>query len=355
MDRPNATARKMAWDIIAIESRSWHMRKHLRSTAFTLVELLVVIGIIALLIGLLLPALSRAQETSKRIKCAANLRQVGQAMISYASVNKGNFPRTYFDKGAIGTPTKLVVNTFGNKAVNPFSPTGVGTTPAGTQTTTGYNNVPAAMFLLIRGTYLTPEVLICPSVSSIDEPEPFGDPNDNTITAAQRTPLQRSNFTNLQWVSGPTNLSYSINVPYPTIEAMQKGWVWDTAMDPDTVLASDLNPGQTDKTATATLATLTYNADPTILQAFNSRNHRGLRGGKEGQNVCYADGHVEFQGTPYCGPYRIDLNATARFRDNIFTANPPAATDESTQTIDPTSLPGTKEDCICMPAADSAP
>ena len=60
--------------------------------AFTLVELLVVVGIIAILTAILMPALNKAKEQAVRIECASNLRQWGIALTAYAASNKGHFP-----------------------------------------------------------------------------------------------------------------------------------------------------------------------------------------------------------------------------------------------------------------------
>src|SRR5439155_15313109 len=61
---------------------------------FTLVELLVVIGIIALLISILMPALTRARDQANRIKCMGHLRQILTGLIMYGAENKQALPYT---------------------------------------------------------------------------------------------------------------------------------------------------------------------------------------------------------------------------------------------------------------------
>lgn len=68
-----------------------------KKNGFTLVELLVVIGIIALLISVLLPALSKARAQANVVWCLSNLRQIGTGMSMYAQANKGRLPLVYWN------------------------------------------------------------------------------------------------------------------------------------------------------------------------------------------------------------------------------------------------------------------
>ena len=87
---------------------SWRVTRPPTSCpAFTLVELLVVIGIIAVLVALFLPVLTKAREAANRAVCLSNLRQIGQLLVNYANSHKDQLPLgMHFSS----TPAKLAMS-----------------------------------------------------------------------------------------------------------------------------------------------------------------------------------------------------------------------------------------------------
>src|SRR5215212_1862018 len=118
----------------------------LRGTIF--IELLVILAIIGALVAILIPMFMNARQRSTQFKCQNNLREIGRAMHSYAASNRGQFPSTRPSAQAIRHPD---VSNSGFAATQPFSAEGPGP-----------NNIPAAMFLLIRVDEVSSRRFICP-------------------------------------------------------------------------------------------------------------------------------------------------------------------------------------------------
>ena len=109
-------------ELPAVSSRDRASRLSSPKSAFTLVELLVVIGIIALLIGILMPALSKAQRHARQTACLSNEKQLILALIMYCQDNKGCFPGGPGTCKVNGVPTVFPgLASWDSVARNPYS------------------------------------------------------------------------------------------------------------------------------------------------------------------------------------------------------------------------------------------
>jgi prepilin-type N-terminal cleavage/methylation domain-containing protein/prepilin-type processing-associated H-X9-DG protein len=119
-------------DVLPVKYQRQAAMKNSRKTGFTLVELLVVIGIIALLISILLPSLKKARKAAVAVECQSNMRQLNLALTMYIQDHKQRFPRTgmvsapedlrwmgFFQRGKYVYPTDRCPESGGDPSVGP--------------------------------------------------------------------------------------------------------------------------------------------------------------------------------------------------------------------------------------------
>lgn len=244
----------------------------MRTRAFTLIELIAVCAIIALLIGLLMPALTAAQNSARQLQCGAQLENLGKALHAYADLYDSVLP---------------VLNP---ATGNSWRQIGTSYASLDTDGTKVYSNTRAIYTLLVRGYYAEPLRFICPGVPTHTA---VADPLRGTV-----------------WdFPSAINISYSYQNTWgakPKLTNTEGCPIMADRSPLFTFTRVTTGAGQPYDLATA--VSFVDGADRQAKYLGNSPNH-GLRG----QNVLFVGGNVKWSGTPRCG------KGMSNGLDNIYT------------------------------------
>ena len=275
----------------------------LKKKGFTLVELLVVIAIIALLSGILMPALSRVRQLANRLVCGSNLAGIGKAFLTYANDNEGNYPVAGL-KGDVWSTKGYITDWLEATREDAFIYEKAG----------GASTIASSLYLLIKEGYASPKQFICKGDAGatefrISDYSPHVDIPDYIRTFEDPWDFGKPVLDELG--TGPAfHCSYSYHMPYysPT-RPRTSGFPVTTSSSTKSPLCADKNP-YLDKNATDYIVDagryviwdpVNGYTDPAPGAPENKPFGNSASHQRKGQNVLYNDGHVEFATTPNVG------------------------------------------------------
>jgi prepilin-type N-terminal cleavage/methylation domain-containing protein len=245
----------------------------MKKKGFTLVELLVVIAIIALLMGILMPALSRVRQIAYRLYCGTNLSGIGKAMMIYANDYDDEMPKAGGKNSIYATS---IPNWRGTTRSIAF---GLAADGSG-----GQANITSCFYLLVKYSEVTPKSFLCK-----------GDSGATELKAADEGPdiVELIDLWDFGAAPTQTHCSYAYHFPYGVNTL-------SSSSGPGMAIAGDPNPWQTIPGITARPSSdwniFRDGTDKDSINKGNSQTHQ-----EDGQNVLFMDGHTNFEKSSRCG------------------------------------------------------